>query len=354
VLSDITGVSVLTDRIMTAVNARKSLIIQGPNGVGKTSAVHQVARKLSRHVEVFLGPSIHPETFGMNVPNRDFDSFRYVWSERFVSVPENTIFLIDEFSFMPPTVQALLGEAVLSHSIQGRPLPHGTVFILTANRLGDTAGVNAISRLINTRCPTVTYYGPTDEEFVGSDKMPGYLATHGHPAINTALQYNPGLIHFLKGEYPKQEQTADKLPTHRGWVECSAELRAAEELYNDGAISSINRLAILASHVGDKAAAKCEVIVRLWQDLPDFNKMTSQKLGTMEVPKNPVVRSLIISQVADVAKEGLIAHLDPLISRFPAEEQKVMWVRLLEKSSHFASTSAYQKFSSGTGKFLNS
>jgi Cdc6-like AAA superfamily ATPase len=352
-LNDITGVSVLFDRIMTAVTARRSLIIQGPNGVGKTSAVHQVAQKLGRHVEAFLGPSIHPETFGMNVPSKDFDTFQYIWNERFISAPEGTIFLVDEFSFIPPTVQALLGEAVLSFTIQGKRLPKDSVFILTANRLGDTAGVSAISRLINTRCPTVTYYGPTDEEFVGSDKVPGYLSSNGHPAIVTALRYNPGLIHFLKGEYPETEQRADKLPTHRGWVECSAELKSAEALFKSGAISTLNRMAILASHVGDKAAAKCESIIKVWEELPDFSKLGPSDIASMEVPKNAVVRTLIVSHVSDVAKEALIEHLDPLVSRFPAEEQKVMWNQLLAKSKHFASTSAYRKFMINVGKFLN-
>lgn len=352
-LNDITGHKALIERLLIAITSGKSLIIQGPNGVGKTSAVYEVAKIGKRPIEAHLGPSISPETFGMNVPSKDFDEYRYVWNSRLMSAPENTIHLVDEFGHSPPTVQALLGEPVLSGTIQGKSMPKGNVFILTANRLGDTAGTHAISRLINTRCPTITYYGPTDDEYIGTDKTPGYMRVYGHPAITTALEYNSEMIHFLKGSYADTEKKADKLPTHRGWVECSAELNAAEELFEAGKISAINRMSIIASHVGDKAAAKCEAIVRLWQDLPDFSSMTREDIATMDVPSNAVVRSLIVNQVVSVAKEAAIAKIDGLISRFPAEEQKVLWVQLTNKSTHFTSTNAYQKFAGSIGKYLN-
>lgn len=352
-LCDITGHAALIERLMVSVTAGKSLIIAGPNGVGKTSAVFEVAKILGYHVEAHLGPSISPETFGMNVPSKDFDNYRYVWNARFMSAKPRTIHLIDEFGHAPPAVQALLGEPVLSRTIQGAKLPENNVFILTANRVGDTAGTHAISRLINTRCPTVVYHGPTNAEYIGDDKTPGYLRSHGHPAIVTALAYNPEMIHFLKGAYPAVEQKADKLPTHRGWVECSAELKAAESLFAAGKIKSLNRMGIIASHVGDKAAAKCEAIIRLWQELPDFGKIDPSGFGTMPVPNNAVVRSLIINQVVDVAKETVVERLAPFIGRFPAEEQKIMWTQLIAKSTHFSSTNAFRAFSESVGQYLN-
>jgi hypothetical protein len=352
-LNDITGHAALIERLMVAATACKSLIIAGPNGVGKTSAVHQLGSLMGRNVETFLGPAISPETFGMNVPSKGFDQYRYVFNNRFMDAPENTIFLIDEYSFMPPTIQALTGELTANKTINGKPLPKGSMIVLTANRVGDTAGVHPVSRLINTRCPTITYYGPTEAEYIGDDKTAGYMRTHGHPAVVTALSYNPEMIHFLKGAYPAVEQKADKLPTHRGWVECSAELKAAELLLAAGKIKSLNRMGIIASHVGDKAAAKCEAIIRLWQELPDFGKIEVSELGTMAIPKNAIVRSLIVSQVVDLAREPVVERLSPFIGRFPAEEQKVMWTQLIAKSTHFSSTNAFQKFSSSVGQYLN-
>jgi MoxR-like ATPase len=346
-LNEIIGHKVLMERLLVAISATKSLIIQGPNGVGKTSAVFEAAKVLGRHVEVHIGPSISPESFGINVPSKNFDDYTFLRNSRFMNSPEGTIHLIDEFGHMVPTTQALLGEVVLNRTIQGKALPKGQTFILTANRVGDTAGTSAISRLINTRCPTITYLGPTDQEYVD------YLRVNGHPAVATAIEYNPELSHFLKGAYKDIEIKADKLPTHRGWVECSAELSAAEMLLQNNTISSINRLAIIASHVGDKAAAQCEAIIRLWAELPDFSGMDKAQIATMEIPSNPVVRSLIVNQIIGLAKEAVVDRMGGLISRFPAEEQKVMWDNLLAKSSHFASTHAYQIFAREIGRYLN-
>lgn len=254
-----------------------------------------------------------------------------------MQAPTGTVFLIDEIGHATPLVQALLGELLHSKSVQGVPLPEGCSFVLLGNRIGDTAGTFSLTRLLDTRAVTVEFLGASTEEFVGSLEEPGYLPkAGGHPLITTALRFNPELIHFTRGGYSAAEQKSTKLPTHRGWSTVSKMLQAAQRRN-----SVISRPVLIASIVGERAAAAMEAILQVWQDLPDLKELVP---ATDPVPAGAMARHLLITAIQGEATPGTVERLAPWLERWPAEEQKVFWTGLMGRSARFASTKAYNRF----------
>ncbi|WP_157244280.1 ATP-binding protein [Nonomuraea typhae] len=117
-----------------AVGANLPVILWGPPGTGKTSAVLALGRHLGLPVEVVVGSVREPSDFaGLPVVREGATWFAPPrWAERLAATGEGILFL-DELTTAPPAVQAAMLRVVLERVVGDLELPPEVRIVAAAN-----------------------------------------------------------------------------------------------------------------------------------------------------------------------------------------------------------------------------
>jgi hypothetical protein len=119
-----------------AVAARVPVLLWGGPGIGKTSAVREMAEGAGLRCETVIASIREPSDFaGLPVVGGDGRSVTLAppaWAQRLAADQRGVLFL-DEVSTAPPAVQAALLRVVLERTVGDLPLPDGITVIAAAN-----------------------------------------------------------------------------------------------------------------------------------------------------------------------------------------------------------------------------
>lgn len=120
--------------LAVAVAARVPVVLWGPPGSGKTSAVQALAHAAGLPCEVVIAAIREPSDFaGLPVVAGDGVTFAPPsWARRLVAAGRGVLFL-DELSTAPPAVQAALLRVVLERVVGDLVLPDEVVVVAAAN-----------------------------------------------------------------------------------------------------------------------------------------------------------------------------------------------------------------------------
>lgn len=124
----------MTERILQYVEAGVPVVLWGPPGVGKTSTIYHIGKKLGIHVETLIA-SIHEPVDFSGWPVVVDGKVRMApppWLER-LRQHEKSILFLDEITNVPPAVQAALLRVILERVVGDEPLPENVYVMAAAN-----------------------------------------------------------------------------------------------------------------------------------------------------------------------------------------------------------------------------
>ena len=142
------------EALSLSVAARIPVLLWGPPGTGKSSAVAALCRALDIPHEVVIASIREPSDFG-GLPVIDGDEVKFApprWARRLAEAGTGVLFL-DEISTAPPAVQAALLRVVLERVVGDLALPDKIAIVAAANPPGQAAdGWDLSAPLANRFC----------------------------------------------------------------------------------------------------------------------------------------------------------------------------------------------------------
>jgi MoxR-like ATPase len=248
-----------------AVGARIPVLLWGGAGLGKSSAVREMAAAADLPCETVIASIREPSDFaGLPIVGEGGQDVRFAppsWALRLVSAGRGVLFL-DEISTAPPAVQAALLRVVLERTVGDLVLPAEVTVVAAANPPEQAADGWDISP------PLANRFCHLDWDLDASEWAEGILAGFTQPGVSVLpeermeqelsgiratvgafVSARPHLLHA----HPGNEAAAGRAwPSPRSW-EMAARLAAAARV--SGALPEVEALAV-AGAVGPGAAAE--------------------------------------------------------------------------------------------------
>jgi MoxR-like ATPase len=260
-----------------AVGARVPVLLWGGAGLGKSSAVREMAAAAGLLCETVIASIREPSDFaGLPVVAEDGKAVSFAppsWAQRLSSAGRGVLFL-DEISTAPPAVQAALLRVVLERTVGDLSLPDDISVVAAANPPEQAADGWDISP------PLANRFCHLDWDLQASEWADGILAGFTQPAVPAlpgpkmvaeaiAARANVGAFVAARPQllhaHPGNESAAGRAwPSPRSW-DMAARLLAAAQI--SGAAEKVVTL-LVAGAVGPAAAAE----FLAWRedlDLPD-------------------------------------------------------------------------------------
>ena len=263
--------------LAVAIAARVPVLLWGGAGLGKSSAVREMASGAGLACETVIASIREPSDFaGLPVVTDDGATVQFAppaWARRLWEAGSGVLFL-DEISTAPPAVQAALLRVVLERTVGDLTLPEDVAVVAAANPPEQAADGWDISP------PLANRFCHLDWDLEAREWADGILAGFTQPAVPalpgdrmaaeiTAVRANVGVFvaaspHLLHA-HPGNEAAAGRAwPSPRSWDMAARLLAAASTA---GAASQATAL-LIAGSVGPGAAAE----YLAWRedlDLPD-------------------------------------------------------------------------------------
>lgn len=263
--------------LAVAVGARVPVLLWGGAGLGKSSAVREMADAAGLACETVIASIREPSDFaGLPVVSADGAVVRFAppdWARR-LAVAGGGVLFLDEISTAPPAVQAALLRVVLERTVGDLALPEDVVVVAAANPPEQAADGWDISP------PLANRFCHLDWAIDAAEWASGILAGFAQPpvpklpdgeltAATMAARASTGAFvmarpHLLHA-HPGTEAAAGRgWPSPRSW-DMAARLLAAAEVAAAG--DEITAL-LVAGAIGPGAAAEF-LAWREDMDLPD-------------------------------------------------------------------------------------
>ncbi|MGZ4729064.1 MAG: AAA family ATPase, partial [Acidimicrobiales bacterium] len=260
-----------------AVGAGVPVLLWGGPGLGKSSAVREMAEAASLPCETVIASIREPSDFaGLPIVNDDAASVRFAppaWAERLAGVERGVLFL-DEISTAPPAVQAALLRVVLERVVGDLALPAGVTVIAAANPPDQAAdGWDLSAPLANRFCHLEWALDPSEwASGVLGGFVPAPIPTFGEDDLHRRMTTHRGnVVAFVSSRPamfnapPTDESSLGRAwPSPRSW-EMASRLLAAADLAEVGATVAAM---LIAGAVGPGPAAEF-LAWRQELDLPD-------------------------------------------------------------------------------------
>lgn len=260
-----------------AVGARVPVLLWGGPGLGKTSAVREMAEAAGLPCETVIASIREPSDFaGLPVVSDDGATVRFAppnWAHRLAATGRGVLFL-DEISTAPPAVQAALLRVVLERTVGDLSLPAAVSVVAAANRPEEAAdGWDLSPPLANRFCHLEWDLSSTEwadgllggfSHYPVPNLEPTYLEAEVASARGIVGAFVRGRPHLLHA-HPGDETGAGRAwPSPRSW-DMAARLIAASVL---SSAPDLVLASLVVGAVGGGAAAE----FLAWRedlDLPD-------------------------------------------------------------------------------------
>ena len=269
--------SKMIEALQILIEADQPTMMWSGPGVGKSSLVYQLGKKLNRKVIEIRATLIDPIDLKWEMT---VVSGKLVFRPpSFFPDEENCILFIDELPTALPLVQAALYQLVLDRKLGGHELPKGTRIIAAGNRETDRAAVQRMPT------PLANRFTHIDLEFDNKDWEVWAIDTDQPIELVAWNRFKPGRINAFD---PMGKEKAQ--PTPRSWEFVGKIINQTKDrfmLYE-----------LVKGTVGQADAIEFCSFVEDWKLLPDPRKVLAEP-DSAEIPTKP---SVLFSLGAALAK----------------------------------------------------
>jgi len=279
-----------------------STMIWGPPGIGKSSIVAQVARDVKlAFIDVRLSQLAPTDLRGLPVavpPKQGENLGTSTWyPPEFLPRDGEGILFLDELNMAPPAMQGVAQQLILDRQVGSYRVPDGWFIWAAGNRKEDRASVFEMPAPLANRFLHLSV-GPDFDSFKAYA-----LERRLHEQVLAFLAFRPTLLHKLNPKEPCW-------PSPRSW-EMASRLHHAN-LEVDPA-------------VGEAAASEFRAYLKVYDKLPDLDRILAGKGSRLKFPEEPSSRwatTIGLTMRAATAEQGL-AGFQWLVEKATAE-----WVQL--------------------------
>jgi hypothetical protein len=280
---------------------KRTVLLVGASGIGKSSVVHQAAKMLDIAMYDMRVSTSDPTNFGMLMPDNgemvrvtpDFIAF----AKRH---PEGGILFLDEITSAPPAVQAPAYQITLDHGANGEFLPDTWMVVAAGNRQSDRGVTFPMASPLCARMTRI------DVESVLEDVM-FYGAQVGlDPCIMAFLQDRADMVH----KFDPKTDAGVPFPNQRSWFAVSDKLAVD--------FDPATRAELIAGDVGREAAALFEAFLRVWESMPSIDSILTDP-DSVEVPEALNVRYCVAMGLSARLDRDNFANAWSFLQRMPKE-----------------------------------
>lgn len=253
-----------------------NILITGAPGIGKSDIISQIAADNNYNLIISHPVTADPTDYkGLpTVSNNTAVFLPYADLSALITADKPTIFFIDDLGQAMPSVQAAIMQLVLARQINGHKIADCVRFIAATNRVADRAGVSGILEPLKGRFEII-------ELTPNLDDFKSYCFANNINSILPAfLDYRPDLLHSFK---PSASLTNS--PSPRNWVRTASIIDDTEK----NLIPADCITELCAGNVGDAAALELTAFIRIFQNLPDLEKILTAP-ETVAVPADIAVK----------------------------------------------------------------
>lgn len=144
-------------KLISRFGHKKSYVLRGEPGIGKTQTLKTLKKMLSTHDAIYIDcPTLDVPDVGMGIPDRDTKQIEFYINAVFKLVGEGSkrpkIIMLDELAKCRGPVLLAFARLLLERILCGIALPEGSIVFATSNNASDGVGDSYQSHLVNRVC----------------------------------------------------------------------------------------------------------------------------------------------------------------------------------------------------------
>lgn len=251
------------------------------------------------------------------------------------------ILLLDEYGQGESDVKRASAELLLNGRLGPWRLPRGWTVIAASNRAGDRSGVTkSFDFVINRRLEIHV----TDS----IDAWKEWATGRVHPIAIHFADQNPQIV-FAPGVPDKQGPWC----TPRSLVMCVDMLEGIrpEGMSPDLLPSDGDALTLASGLIGEAAAAQFFASIRLAEQMPSFDDITSAPM-TAKLPGKPDACYLVTHQIAHRVGRDTLASAIAYVERMPKEFTYLFATSALKRDPSLYATKAFTEWASRNNQLV--
>lgn len=309
-----------TVNLIANIGAKRSVIVQGEIGIGKSSMLTVLAKQYPNHVPCYvdcttkdLGDLMLPKMLNVN----DMDICRFAPNEEFgLHHGKPVILMLDEFGKANRAVQNASLRMLLEHKIGTYELPEGSIVFGTTNLaregVGDTIQPHARNRIV-----FVEMRKPTSDEWIEWAMNAG-----AEPELLAWVNETPHcLASFKTVNNPRDNEYIFHDKEQRSSFVSPRSLMAASDLIAvRGGMDQQTLIAGLAGTVGVRAALDIQAFIHLADQLPSWDSIMKDPKKA-PVPDDAAARCMLAFTAIGRVNRDTIDTWMIYMNRLPKETQ---------------------------------
>ena len=268
--------SLLAQVLEKGIPAKRTFLIVGPPGTGKTDIVKQVCKKIDYECEIFHPVISDPTDYkGMpwifqenGKPRAEFIPFGGL--ERILEANKPTLAFFDDFGHAPPLVQASIMQPVWERKIDKHKISDQVTFIVASNRREDKAAVSGILEPFKSRAASII-----DLEVDTEDWLRWATQNNIPPIMRAFIRWRPNLLFDFQ---PTSDMKNSPLPRT---------VANAAYLYQDGYPKEA-LYDLIQGAAGETFATEFMGFEQLYSQMPSPKKFVKDPKGT-KLPEDPAI-----------------------------------------------------------------
>lgn len=311
--------SELLDWMLEIYESRRSGMIWGPPGIGKSELMYQFCEANGLQiVEERLGDKDPVDVKGL--PRVENDTTYWTCPEFLKKAQKGKgVLFLDEINVAPKLVQAAAYQLVNQGRIGRHEIGKNWIVMAAGNRESDRAVVHKMPTALSSR------FAHMDFDVNVEDWVAWALANDVAIEIIAFVRFRPELLHSFD---PTRNERA--FPCPRTW----------EILSDVFKVKSTIKYETAAGIIGEGAATEFIAFLDVWQNLPDIDALLMDPKNT-DIGTDPAILYAVCGAVVKKATDGNMARVVKVADKLPEEFSVLLMRDVQRKDNNLTMNKAY-------------